>query len=182
MELSKEQKEERVELAKKLEQAMLFLFSLIAMSNVQNITEIEMIVFNFKYRYRQELSQFAGIEKWIDDYVSLFAADVVETTMRNQDDEYYLSGDRAIVIAENEANSIYNHSDYEKALKKGKTKKQWIDIRDRKERKTHLAVGGTILPIREYFKVGKCEMLYPHDYINGTPEELANCRCSIRYF
>jgi hypothetical protein len=182
MDLTKEQKEERVDLAKRLEQALLFLFSLILMMNESNMADIEIIVLNFKYRYRMELAQFDGMEEWIDEYTTLFASEIVATTIRNRDDEYYLSNDRAVFIAENEANSVLNNADYERALKQGKTKKKWIDIRDRRERKTHLAVGGTIIPIRQYFKVGNCEMLYPHDYINGTTEELANCRCSVRYF
>jgi hypothetical protein len=182
MDLTKEQKEERVDLAKKLEQALLFLFSLILMMNESNLTDIEIIVLNFKYRYRMELAQFDGMEEWIDEYTTLFSSEVVATTIRNKDDEYYLSNDRAVFIAENEANSVLNNADYERALKQGKTKKKWVDIRDRRERKTHLAVGGTVIPIRQYFKVGNCDMLYPHDYVNGTAEELCGCRCSIRYF
>jgi hypothetical protein len=150
--------------------------------NESNMADIEIIVLNFKYRYRMELAQFDGMKEWIDEYTTLFASEIVATTIRNKDDEYYLSNDRAVFIAENEANSVLNNADYERALKQGKTKKKWIDIRDRKERKTHLAVGGTVIPIRQYFKVGNCEMLYPHDYVNGTAEELCNCRCSIRYF
>ena len=69
------------------------------------------------------------------------------------------------------------------AVDQGKTHKQWVDIRDNKERNTHRKVGGTIIGINELFDVGDARMRYPHDVelALDNPEEIVNCRCSINY-
>jgi hypothetical protein len=87
-------------------------------------------------------------------------------------------------IAENEANTSYAYIEYIQAIKQGKTRKQWLDIKDNKERKTHLRVGSEVKPIREPFKVGDSLMLFPKDKktYSADDKEVVNCRCSIRYF
>lgn len=58
-----------------------------------------------------------------------------------------------------------------------------MDIRDKKERETHLRVGRTIKPIEEPFVVGESLMQYPKDTSLGADSsEIVNCRCTIRYF
>jgi hypothetical protein len=85
--------------------------------------------------------------------------------------------------AENEANSVKNYTDYRKAIEKGKTKKKWIDMRDKRERKTHLEVGGTVIPINEPFVVGNSLMMFPKDdSLGAADKEIINCRCSVKYF
>jgi hypothetical protein len=76
-----------------------------------------------------------------------------------------------------------NHAEYAQAVGSGKTKKQWIDMKDSRERATHLVVGGTVLPIGDYFVVGDSLMLYPKDDSAGAGlEEICGCRCTIKYF
>lgn len=108
------------------------------------------------------------------------AADVVDSTMRNQDDAYFFSEDRATLIAENEANSIWNDSEYQDAILTGKTRKTWHAIMDRRTRDTHRDINGTAIPIDEYFMVGDSMMLFPRDP-SGAPEEIVNCRCWATY-
>ena len=100
----------------------------------------------------------------VSEYVKQFSQDMVDTTLRNGDTPYFTSDDRAVLIAENESQNTFNRQDYIDAIKSGKTRKQWVDIRDRRERETHREVGGTIIPIEEYFLVGNSLLLYPHDY------------------
>jgi hypothetical protein len=191
MDLTDEQKEERIELAEDFKDSLLFLFSLIGLykqyadsQNWDMALYIETIAFQFKNRYKAVLEENKLLDEYVNSYLDLFAITVLEATMRHIDDEYYLSEDRATYIAENESNTILNHSDYEKAIADGKTKKKWIDIRDNRERKTHLAVGGTVKPIREPFIVGDSLMLYPKDKetYGASDEEICGCRCSIKYF
>jgi hypothetical protein len=190
MDLTNEQKEERIELAEDFKDSLLFLFSLIGLykqyadsQNWDMALYIETIAFQFKNRYKTVLEENKLLDEYVNSYLDLFAITVLEATMRHIDDEYYLSEDRATYIAENESNTILNHSDYEKAIADGKTKKKWIDIRDNRERKTHLAVGGTVLPIDESFIVGDSLMQYPKDTSMGaSDDEIVNCRCSIKYF
>lgn len=116
-------------------------------------------------------------------YVNQFANDVVRVTYDQIDDPYFLSEDRAMFIAENEANTMYEDADYILALKEGMTRKKWVTMQDRRVRDTHREVEGVTIPIDEFFQVGNAQMLYPKDVINGGeyPEEIVNCRCSCIY-
>lgn len=105
------------------------------------------------------------------------------STKNHEDSLYYYSIDRAIFSAENESAITYDRQDYLQAIKEEKTKKLWVDVRDRRERKTHLEVGGEVKPINEPFVVGDSLLLFPHDTSYGAEaKEIINCRCSITYF
>lgn len=96
---------------------------------------------------------------------------------------YWLSDKRAVFIAETEANSILNYSDYMFAKFEGKTKKQWLTMLDEKVRPTHLDVDSRTVDIDDFFIVGFSIMRFPHDTEYGaSAEEIINCRCSVRYF
>lgn len=113
-------------------------------------------------------------------HVANTVADIVSATSNHPDEMYYFTEDRATLIAENEANSIWNDSEYADADLTGKHWKTWHAIRDRRTRDTHRAVDGTTVPIDEYFIVGDALLMYPRadcDY----PEEVVNCRCSLTF-
>jgi hypothetical protein len=68
-----------------------------------------------------------------------------------------------------------------------KLKKSWLDLRDDRTRETHLIAGRRYqespIPITETFVVGGFRMMIPGDTSMGAPiREIANCRCSARYF
>jgi hypothetical protein len=188
MDLTEEQKEERTKLAEDFKDSLLFLFSLIWLyrqyAGDQNMAlYIETVAFQFRNKYKAVLERNNLLDEYVDGYIDLFAITVVETTVRHKNEEYYLSDDRATYIAENESNTILNHTDFERAIAEGKTKKKWIDIRDKRERKTHLAVGGTVKPIQEPFSVGNSLMMFPKDTSMGAEDnEIISCRCTIKYF
>ena len=115
------------------------------------------------------------------DYVTRLADEIIETTKRHPDDEYYLSQERALLIAQNESNTTYNHVDYITAKKAGKQYKTWITEGDERVRQAHVDVDMRTIPIDEYFLVGNDTMRYPHDYLNGSPDNLINCRCICTY-
>ena len=117
----------------------------------------------------------------LDEYAQIWARNIVNTTFDNKDDNYYLSQERALNVAENDANTIVNTQDYQKAVDSGKTHKTWISEKDNKVRKAHKKVNNKTIPIDKMFDLGECYMLYPHDYKNGTPNQLINCRCHIQY-
>ena len=107
---------------------------------------------------------------------------IVDAEDKSITDDYYLSNDRAMFISECEANSILNYRQYPKALKSGKTKKTWIDVGDKRERKTHLEVGGTTIPINEPFSVGDSLLMFPTGHsLGASADEIVNCSCSIQY-
>ena len=97
-----------------------------------------------------------------------------------ESEEYWLSDDRARYIAEEEANTAFNDSDFEEAIAEGYTMKTWNTMADRYVRKTHRPMEGKTIPIDDYFLVGNSLMLYPRDD-NGDPEEIINCRCWLTY-
>lgn len=115
------------------------------------------------------------------DYIDRLVEDIIETTNRHPDDPYYLSKDRALLIAQNESNTAYNHADYEIARQNGKQYKVWVTEGDEKVREAHVDVDMVRIPINEMFSVGNDTMRYPHDYINGSAENLVNCRCICSY-
>lgn len=182
-ELTEEEKEQRKKFACDMEDVLLFIFALfLTMRNYNYINE-EYIKSQLQSRYLELVRKYGvNIDFAVSEYIEQFSQDTVDTTLRNGDTPYFTSDDRAVLIAENESQNTFNRQDYIDAIKAGKTRKQWVDIRDKRERKTHREVGGTIIPIEDYFLVGDSLLLYPHDYsMNPEAKETVNCRCGIRY-
>ena len=140
-------------------------------------------------KYLDVIASYMLIDAYIKQYALGVTKQIIDATFerfsaedKSITDDYYLSNDRAMFISECEANSILNYRQYSKAVKAGKTKKKWIDIGDKRERKTHLEVGGTILPIDEPFSVGDSLLQFPKDTsLGASSDEIVNCRCSIQY-
>ena len=59
--------------------------------------------------------------------------------------------------------------------------KVWMTEEDDKVRLWHEEVDQVQIPIDEMFEVGNDLMRFPHDYINGSAENLVNCRCVCQY-
>lgn len=113
-------------------------------------------------------------------HVEETVSEVISATLNHTDDPYYFSLDRATLIAENEANSVWNDSEFQDAINTGHTMKTWLSMRDKRVRKTHTEVDGTTIPINEFFHVGEAMLLYPR-YACDHPEEIVNCRCSLSF-
>lgn len=183
MDLTDEEKQQRITAATDFETDLLFLFVLISLYQQYQFSNTDNIVNSFKNKYKDTLSNYIEIDSYINDYLSNFAQTTVKTTLNHLDDKYYLSNDRAAYIAENEVNTVYNYKQFIDAINSGKTTKKWIDIKDKRERKTHLKVGGKTKPIQEPFIVGDSLMQFPKDEsLNADPKEIVNCRCTIKYF
>ena len=175
MDITDEQKEEREETAKKLEEIFILLLSL---------------VFEFHYsteavsmaiRDYTELAERTG-NYYQTIHIPMVITDAVNTAMAHPDDPYYFSIDRAMLLSENEANSLWNDIEFEEALESGKTMKTWHAIMDKKTRDSHRDVNGVTIPIMEPFEVGDSLMMFPRsDALGAGDEEIANCRCSVEY-
>ena len=95
---------------------------------------------------------------------------------------YWLSINRAINIAQNEANTILNYTNYMDAKDRGCQFKTWLTMLDNKVRDTHEEIEGQKIGIDEYFVVGNSQMRFPHDLeLAPDPEEVINCRCAVDY-
>ena len=182
MDLTEEQKEQRISLAKKLEDDMLFFFSLISVLRQFKYEDMQFAIESLENRYRATLGTYMDIDDYLSDYIKEFAGYTADVTQRHTDDEWYLSQDRAMLIAENEANTDWNYSEYQQAIANGMTQKTWLTMQDRRVRHTHMKVDGKTIPIQSVFLVGDSEFLFPKDQtFSPSTNEVAGCRCAITY-
>ena len=189
MSISDKEKQERVTFSEQMEEVVLYILALIETTIESGETNREYIQTQFYDKYLDVIASYMLIDTYIKQYTLGVTKQIIDATFerfsaedKSIADDYYLSNDRAMFISECEANSILNYRQYSKAVKAGKTKKKWIDVGDKRERKTHLEVGGTILPIDEPFSVGDSLLQFPEDTsLGSSADEIVNCRCSIQY-
>ena len=184
MELTNEEKKDRKKFAESMEEVMLFIFALFSVMKEYGYRNNDFIIQQLRQRYSETVLKFMKLDKYLEGYIEKFSKETIDITIKHEDENYYTSEDRAMLISENESHFAFSHKEFSDAIKAGKTKKQWMDIRDDRERKTHRAVGRMILPINEPFVVGKSKMMHPKDAetYGADAEEIVNCRCSARYF
>lgn len=177
--LTRQQYEERVALADDLETVVLFMYNLIPNINTLGAIAIASLVAD---RYISAVSKYIEPDEYIYTYAIYIANSLVEATINHMDSEYYTSYKRALFVACEMSMEVFNHSEFESAKQQGKTRKQWVDVRDKVERESHLKVGRTIVEINKPFLVGDSLMMYPKDRSLGADaEEIINCRCTLRY-
>lgn len=182
MSISDTQKRLRIAFSEQMEEVILFCLSLIETMVENEEVDQEYIENELSEQYLAIAAIYFAVDDYITDYVRQFSHDVVQSTFDHIKEEYYLSIDRAMFISECEANTSLNYKEYTDAIKSGKKYKTWKDIGDKRERRTHLEVGGTTIPIKELFAVGGSLMLFPKDVSHGaSSKEIVNCRCSIQY-
>lgn len=187
MDLTEEEKQKRISLAKQLEDgfliALILLFTMQQYETTRTVIDWEMVRLQIEIGYINAVKEVTTINTSLENYIKSFSYDIIDSTKEHKADPYYYSFDRARFMAENESQNIFNYSEYEQAIKSGKTKKKWIDIKDKRERESHRKVGGTIKPIEEPFLVGDSIMNYPKDQtFSPSPSQVVNCRCTIKYF
>lgn len=183
MELTEAEKEERKSLAEKLEKNFLPVLILLFTMAQYNAFDWNLLRERFIEAYTFSIKGYITLDDYMSNYIKDFAYDIIQSTIDNINDMYFYSSDRSILLAENEANTTLNYNDYLKAVLQGKKNKVWIDVRDSRERKTHLAVGGTIKKIDDAFLVGDSLMMFPKDTSMGaSAKEIVNCRCTIKYY
>lgn len=189
MSISDKEKQERITFSEQMEEVVLYILALIETTIESGETDREYIQTQFYDKYLDVIASYMLIDTYIKQYAFGVTKQIIDATFerfstedKSITDDYYLSNDRAMFISECEANSILNYRQYSKAVKAGKTKKKWIDLGDKRERKTHLEVGGTTLPIDEPFSVGDSLLQFPKDTsLGASADEIVNCRCSIQY-
>ena len=189
MSISDKEKQERIAFSEQMEEVVLYILALIETTIESGETNQEYIQTQFYDKYLDVIASYMLIDTYIKQYALDVTKQIIDATFerfsaedKSITDDYYLSNDRAMFISECEANSILNYRQYSKAVKAGKTKKKWIDVGDKRERKTHLEVGGITLPIDEPFSVGDSLLQFPKDTsLGASADEIVNCRCSIQY-
>lgn len=196
MALTKEQKKRRRDLALILEDYIMLFFDLVQTEGVTETTAKQDLTYSL-YDILADKNYFESDEE-LDKYITDTVNNTYQSTVDNlrnhpneidytQSGPYWTSEDRAIFIAENEANTIWNSAEYVEAKAKGYTHKIWVTYNDDRVRPTHIEVEGAKLPIGAYFYVGRARMLYPKDVTSELstgaecPEEVIGCRCCVSY-
>lgn len=183
MEITDDQKKKRIQVAEEIEYIMFFLYELVSLMTDYRYISPEFIKQKVYEKYINVLEKHGKPDKYIEEYAKEFSDMVVDTTIKHSGEEFYRSEDRAMLVAENEANSAINYFEYKEAVAGGKKRKQWITQRDDRVRDTHKEVNGETIPIDNAFIVGDSLMAFPKDTSYGASiNEIAGCRCTIKYF
>lgn len=191
MHIEPEQMEERIALAQDIEREVLFIFAYWAIRDDIEVST-EQLKAELKERLYGVITEHTKVDDYIKAHLDELADQIIDTTKKYNDEiaqdesmgvqSYWLSTDRAMLISENEANSIENYVEYRQAKSQGFTHKRWLTELDNKVRDTHAEIEGKVADIDELFRVGTSLMRFPHDVEYGAdPEEIINCRCACRY-
>lgn len=181
MEISDEEKKERLELAKELEPIFISFFYAFLESGEGE----EDFIQSLSAEYEKSALKFLKVREppaYIKEYSEKITEDIIRTTIENKDTPYFTSVERAMNIAANEANTIGNYREYTRMVKQGYKYKTWITMNDDKVRHTHAESNGYKIGIFDSFQIGASEMSFPRDYsLGASAEEIVNCRCSLKY-
>lgn len=183
MNLSEEEKFERIRMAEELEENFIVTMTLLFTMTQANKIDYEIIRKQIEDSYLETLRKYASVDKYLETYVKSFSYDVIDSTKKHKSEPYYYSLDRARFIAENEVNTAINHARYMEAVNGGKTMKRWESIIDEATRKDHREINGKYIPIGQAFHVGDSWLLFPKDTsLGASVNQIVNCRCTVIYF
>lgn len=191
MDLTPAQREERVDTSKELASVMLFLFALLVIEMQNESPDYDYVYEVFRVRFRNVVLEHSPDNAYTERYVNDVTRQLFDNTVENMkasgvgkdqtDAGWWSSTDRATAIGENEANSILNYKDLQKAIEEGYVLKRWVTEKDNRVRRTHSEMEGKTIPINDYFIVGDVPMMMPHDPECLDQREIVNCRCSLAY-
>lgn len=180
MQINKKQKQERIEAAEEIFDAILLF--LIWCENAPERVEEEATIRSFENMYKEVIFQYSEPDDYLDKYVVFFINNLIKVTLEHPKEEYFTSVERAANVAANESNTVINHKELEDAKLLGFTKKRWLTELDERVRETHQEMEGVTIPIDDLFLVGESLMEMPKDSSHGAdPKEIVNCRCVLEY-
>lgn len=191
MSLTKQQKQDRKDFAKELQEILFVAMSMIYMLVIEGRSgaTLDTVKTNLTNDIDRLVRKFTYPDGYMMYIISEYVSEFVDVTVRRSASEnpedlaYWYSQDRARLNAEDEANAIFNYDEYRQAIFDGKTMKEWVSMRDAQVRRTHAEVDGEVIPIEDAFLVGTSLMRFAKDTsLGASQDEIINCRCSVRYF
>lgn len=191
MSLTKQQKQDRKDFAKELQEILFIAMSMIYMLVIEGRSgaTLDTVKTNLTNDIDRLVRKFTYPDGYMMYIISEYVSEFVDVTVRRSASEnpedlaYWYSQDRARLNAEDEANAIFNYDEYRQAIFDGKTMKEWVSMRDAQVRRTHAEVDGEVIPIEDAFLVGTSLMRFAKDTsLGASQDEIINCRCSVRYF
>lgn len=181
MKLTEKQKRQRMDLAERLDDVFIALLAEFFYADQIGAIVSSDIYERTRESYMDAVRQSVEPDYYILNHGIELIATTIAVLMRHQDEPYFYSEDRAMVIAENDSNSIWNHTEYEEAVK-NKHYKTWHTIMDGKERESHAEVNGLTIPINDVFHLQGGDCYYPRsDELGLSDDEIVNCRCSLTF-
>lgn len=181
MKISAAQKQKRTKLAEQINGLFIGLLSEYFYAEQLKIIVMSDIYERTRREYLEIIENYVQPDEYIIAHVLSTITNTIEVLLRHKEDPYFYSKDRARAIAENEANSIFNHTEYEDAIK-NKHFKTWNTIMDGRERDSHAEVNGITIPIDEPFQLRGGYLQYPRDdSLDVSDDEIAGCRCSLTF-
>lgn len=87
-------------------------------------------------------------------------------------------GYRSLRIARTQLTEAVNDGATDALESEGHAEKEWSTVIDGRERESHAAADGQVVPIDEPFKLAEGEGMFPGDS-SLPPSETANCRCTV---
>lgn len=181
MDIPEEKKEKRKKDAWELFDLFMLFFFWFEEAEKNNVAETTLFLPKFQNELQNVVSSITDIDDYLISYLATIALGIYSATVAHQGEKYYLSEDRAANLALNESNTINNYLDTKEAKDEGYTHKKWVAQLDERTRLEHIMMDGTVVPIDGYFEFSDCRMFGPHDVVNGTANQVANCRCSLKY-
>ena len=181
MKISAAQKRKRTKLAEQINGLFIGLLSEYFYAEQLKIIVMSDIYERTRREYLEIIENYVQPDEYIIAHVLSTITNTIEVLLRHKEDPYFYSKDRARAIAENEANSIFNHTEYEDAIK-NKHFKTWNTIMDGRERDSHAEVNGITIPIDEPFQLRGGYLQYPRDdSLDVSDDEIVGCRCSLTF-
>lgn len=183
MNLTEDDKAERIRMAQELENNFIVTMTLLFTMTQAGKIDYEIVRQQIEASYLETLRKYTDVDRYLSTYIKDFSYDVIDSTKRYKDQPYYYSSDRAKYMAENEVNTAINHARYMEAVNSGRTMKRWESIMDEVTRKDHREINGKYIPIGQAFHVGDSWMQFPKDTsLGATAKQIINCRCTVIYF
>ena len=198
MDISEDERAERVKLARDFAVLMLFLFA--NMNIEEQSREYQYTILEERCKAIAEGYVGKNDTAYLNDWARRIATKTTDTTYDHLENpvaddkvfdfeewdvtipqnEYWTSPLRAFLIAGGMASVIGEYSDLLEAVENGATTKTWHTERDKRVRPTHKEAENQTVSIFEPFIVGGWELMFPGDATLGAPdEELSNCRCHM---
>ena len=185
MDLTDIQKEQRKDSAESLGEIFTWLLALVFTYIQEGVYDYTEAIVEAQRAYTDLVGNTDGLEVsdyFLNNHIPSTVMNTVGTMLNDPEKMFNFTVDRARLIAENEANSMWNDSEFEEALLAGKTHKTWHAIVDKRTRDDHRFINGKTIPITEPFEVGDSLMYFPRDEsLGASAEQIVNCRCSVSY-
>lgn len=182
MRISEKQKQQRIDLAKDLDDIFeeLFIYMFMMMRDGY-VSEYEDALIVAQEKYAEVIARHVDATAELIEHGRELILSVLNTLYRNSDNPWFYSSDRARAIAEGESNTIWNCTEWEEASR-NKRYKTWNTIMDGRERESHAEVNGMTIPINDVFHLQGGDCYYPRsDELGMSDEEIVNCRCSLSF-